>query len=706
MRTLTSRTRRHWPLVAVLAALAVVVVGAIAAAVPNGGGAQLVTSRPDPVSATITDPGTVQSPAKVRFCFDQTINQLTTNPEDDFFLLGYDVGDIRFPENPDAVVIDPNNQSCVQLQFGSSPPSAGGGDVYPHALDLYSIACVRNGEVDGAPAGTPPKLNTPGCVRLDGSTLTPGHGDLAAPNLRSTSVDTVNNRITYTFDRRLDATYCPTGSMGGCEARFGYYDSTGTGAGGVGYHDADLMVSNTGSTSVVLQFNDAGDNVGDAVRFAIVDSAVLSRTQGDQFNGIQHLGGPTTVPDLIQATQVGVNTFELTYDRPINTTMCGAACWVAYTVDGTLYGGTSFSRPGSDATKIRISFSGTQGFNDKIVRIVDPACAAFDLENNACSTLASIGVRAFNITPGFTDGPDLRQVIPEPAGNTVRFRYDQTVSNDPAFFPNINLFVLVDNNGNLSFPVGGAAPAFEGTDVILQFTAAQIAGAVGGGSDICAIRDFEEKGGTDSDCAPAGILGFGDPSALPNGGTSSTGGSTGTGTTTSTSSTGPGSTGSTTTSSTGGSTTTTGTGSTGPGSTTTAGTTTTTSATTTTTSTTSTTSVVTPRTSTSTRARGTCRRSSRGVGCTVSGSVARRGAAARRAFGAQAGCSGRVSVQVKVGRRTVSNRRVRLRSNCRYRSSVRIANRRVRSSRVRIVVRFNGNATLAPSRRTLSVRVR
>ena len=72
------------------------------------------------------------------------------------------------------------------------------------------------------------------------------------------------------------------------------------------------------------------------------------------------------------------------------------------------------------------------------------------------------------------------------------------------------------------------------------------------------------------------------------------------------------------------------------------------------------------------------------------------------------GCKGRVSVQVKAGKKTVSTRRVRLRSDCTYRSRVTFTiPRRLNPERLQVVARFLGNEVMAPrraSRKRVTVR--
>jgi len=62
-----------------------------------------------------------------------------------------------------------------------------------------------------------------------------------------------------------------------------------------------------------------------------------------------------------------------------------------------------------------------------------------------------------------------------------------------------------------------------------------------------------------------------------------------------------------------------------------------------------------------------------------------------------AGCSGRVSVQIKRSRATVSTRRVKLTSSCTYSSRVSFANRRRFGSatRLKFTARFLGNSRVS-----------
>lgn len=61
-----------------------------------------------------------------------------------------------------------------------------------------------------------------------------------------------------------------------------------------------------------------------------------------------------------------------------------------------------------------------------------------------------------------------------------------------------------------------------------------------------------------------------------------------------------------------------------------------------------------------------------------------------------AACSGRVTVTVKRGRRTLSSRQVLLGSDCAFSSSVVFGKSVRKRDRLSVVARFAGNATLAP----------
>jgi len=75
-------------------------------------------------------------------------------------------------------------------------------------------------------------------------------------------------------------------------------------------------------------------------------------------------------------------------------------------------------------------------------------------------------------------------------------------------------------------------------------------------------------------------------------------------------------------------------------------------------------------------------------------------------LGVSACKGGRVSLQTKVGAKTISTRRATLRANCTYRVTVAFhASRRLGNGRLTMRVRFQGSSRLKPAGpRTLSVR--
>lgn len=63
------------------------------------------------------------------------------------------------------------------------------------------------------------------------------------------------------------------------------------------------------------------------------------------------------------------------------------------------------------------------------------------------------------------------------------------------------------------------------------------------------------------------------------------------------------------------------------------------------------------------------------------------------------GCSGQVAVQIKAGKKTISNRRAKLSKTCTFRSAVRFTIRdRVKRGTLRVTVRYLGNEVLLPLR--------
>jgi hypothetical protein len=74
-----------------------------------------------------------------------------------------------------------------------------------------------------------------------------------------------------------------------------------------------------------------------------------------------------------------------------------------------------------------------------------------------------------------------------------------------------------------------------------------------------------------------------------------------------------------------------------------------------------------------------------------------------------AACQGRVSIQVKNGRKTVSNRRTQVRPDCTFSDKLKIANRKRlgKARTLRVIVTFQGNQVLLPQKaKARSVRVR
>ncbi len=190
-------------------------------------------------------------------------------------------------------------------------------------------------------------------------------------------------------------------------------------------------------------------------------------------------GVATQRAELTGVTKTGTNEFQLTYDSDVNVGTL--ANIVAYSEDGqAAYPATSSSAAGP-ATTLRVVFPGVQEFGEKVVAVADTGGGVRDRDSGSASTPSYFGLRSAPITPGFTDGPDLRQVVVSSANNTATFRFDQPIdttngnnadANDDGTkdggAPNPQSLQLLDADGNRL--TGTGVNSTTGGDVVVQFT--------------------------------------------------------------------------------------------------------------------------------------------------------------------------------------------------------------------------------------------
>ncbi len=116
-----SRTVRLGGLAGVLAVGAATTMLTSASAVPAGGAVQIATSRPDLVSARITQgvsttPGSNTTVARAQACYDASLNSVTSTPGQ-YRLEGYDQGNFVNSVAHRVVLSNPN---CVEIDFEST----------------------------------------------------------------------------------------------------------------------------------------------------------------------------------------------------------------------------------------------------------------------------------------------------------------------------------------------------------------------------------------------------------------------------------------------------------------------------------------------------------------------------------------------------------------------------------------------------------
>jgi hypothetical protein len=421
------------------------------------------TPAPEPQSVRLVGPQEAEA------CFDAYVQ--TPDPSR-FALLGY--ASAATPVVPTTAQVDAGDRRCVRLTF-------------PPGLDLagFTLATVAANAVQDL-AG---RVSVPGARPLEGSYASPRAGQTTGPQLLDTSADGTLNTLTFTYSRPLD----PTAAVD--PAQFGFY--TASGALVTGDPATPAVVS---GRQVTIGFV-GGTSVLDAVRTFALTAAVRSHTQ--QLPSAHDVVGDTTgLPDLIEAQAVPAlpGVYELTYDTDVAATTSTVANCAAILEDGTRAPGVSFARPNLDQRRVTVAFGMLAASNDsKIVRIVDEGGCAVNQSISMASSRGAIGVRALNMAPGFTDGPDLLDVLLDATNGFATFRFDQDL--DPATATATG-FSLVHADGVLTSDGLKVSTATPTRDVVMQFTHDAVEGSVGGAVAPGAIADFL---GTPSPLGTAGL---------------------------------------------------------------------------------------------------------------------------------------------------------------------------------------------------------
>jgi hypothetical protein len=426
---------------------------AVSIASPAGGAQQATTSRPDVVSAAITDQPAVTNAVgtpKIKVCFDQ---QIAVPVAAKFAASGADVVGSGNPLPPISAAPIPAELNCASLTFAPGSNLAG-----------FSTVEVQTGAVSlpGGGAGTNPQ----GSAALTGGDIAPGAGKIAAPNLTGASVADVagGTEVTYTFDKLI--TQGPL-----LPGRFGYYTTAGVPVGA----SSIVTVADKG---VKVMF---ATTVAATARVFVTNDAVTLAGQPDRGNAATATSGAggvplaTSAPDLVGITRVASlqATYDLTYNQTITANDATAVKCQADTSSGR-YPGTAGAVQGPNT--VRVTFGGLAASprsDEEIVRITDNGGCALANTLALPSTVGAAPVQNKDHTPGFTSGPDLSGCA-SAGGTDVTYTFDELIL--PGAVPGAG-FGLIDDNGDRSSGAGAVLQVIDNKVTVRFATAGLLASA-------------------------------------------------------------------------------------------------------------------------------------------------------------------------------------------------------------------------------------
>ncbi len=498
---------------------------------------------------------------------------------------------------------------------------------------------------DIAGLGTP-EASTP----LAGSKVTPVAGATTGPDLVTASAQAGTNQVTYTFDENVD----PNGAFNGSD--FGYYTASSDGAAPI----TGMSVAAVDGPTVVVNFAAA---VNGAKQFITTQDAVTDIPTDTVTTGssIGSAGtGVTASPSIASATKQANNQIvNVTFNAAVNPGSPTDA--FAYREDGGTLSVDSIGTA-NDVSNQTLTFSlnpDAQKDPASVVRIgITPGAAPARTGGND-NTYGGAAIGTANSTAGYTDGPDLLSTVIDDAANRAAFSYDEPLSNDPANTPAGSDFTLKNSDGTTQTGQNGGEVLSADRKTVSVVFSGSVSAAVGVANDYAAIVDETAE----QNVSPEGSVGVGPavncqpgtcpvqtvvPPVVPPVVTPVV-----TPTVTPTVTPPPPS------------------------------------------------GRKTPRLSAKVSPKRDKRKPFR---YTTRGKVLR-----PAGVSASAGCKGSVKVQVKVARsgKTVSSRRVKVRSSCRFTSKVSFKSTkrfRHRSGKLKFVIRFHGNGALKSRRVTRTVR--
>jgi hypothetical protein len=329
-----------------------------------------------------------------------------------------------------------------------------------------TFGAVEAGAIKGV--GTFATPNLADATRITGASGENGtRGRTAGPDLQSVSVDSGQNRITYTFDQSV--------ASGPTASSFRYYDVNGNVITG----DSIVQVS---GANVVVGFA-LPKSVLDARQAAVLGAGVKSK-DGATFGPpafsvtVPSRTATTATPVLTSAElEPGSGTVVFTYDAPVGTV--NAAQFQLVTASGATFGGVSATI--ATTKTVRVTFGSVDLFTEHLVAVSDLGAAATGTSGRPSLPAGkAIGGNAGAKSTGYTSAPDALSATVNKATGQVSVVFDSRIALGGVAAAN---FVLVSADGlaiataqgspTVQQPIG--APATP--RVILQYEPTQVAQA-------------------------------------------------------------------------------------------------------------------------------------------------------------------------------------------------------------------------------------
>jgi len=407
----------------------------------------------------------------------------------DFSLVGFDT--MRDTSN------DPTTTAISAVRDGTNPNAIDVG--YPAAVDpaSYTVAAADNtGTTNATPdgsavvgtTGADAGLNNPlGSVPLGGSRgpTSVTTGDTTAPDLVGCAVNPANtNQIIYTFDKPV-----ATVPAGNVATDFGYYTTAGTPFTVGGTLDGSFV---PGSTQVPIDFNVTRPTIVRAafepvtqfapsteVRCAVLQGAVQGNATGTEGeNPVAAAGAPTSAPDLTSITPVAGNStqYDFHFDETVASTNTPAD-FLLYVNNATQFvGQTVVNVINTDTVRIEFAPFLTQANVGNVVLGAVVPGAVTSPSSLFGNTIGSEPISGIITNGQITDGPQLQTATGSSSDLSVTYNFNPQGSSLAT--PNPAGFFVIDNAGNPTF---GTAATLQGNSVIVTFTAAALAFAMGAG---------------------------------------------------------------------------------------------------------------------------------------------------------------------------------------------------------------------------------